>query len=217
MCLGQSLKKKKRCFMAAPVLATKCDGTSCGRSNVPLKYSYESGAGHHRNFCNDCVASAVHRKELETRVVADELLCTVCGKTTRSLQWLHELSFPNITNSPTFAKMACSARCHGAVSEFARQATDDSIQMECFTCHKELTVNTSRRCMRCRAVRYCSTACQVQNWQTHKVVCKSVCTTDGEIKVTITSEDPQQLLARASENGLQFPPAAAAAAPGAKH
>ncbi|KAL7894328.1 hypothetical protein HDV64DRAFT_127229 [Trichoderma sp. TUCIM 5745] len=39
----------------------------------------------------------------------------------------------------------------------------------CFVCDKQ----GARRCAKCKSARYCSTACQKEDWPTHKLVCTS--------------------------------------------
>ena len=62
-----------------------------------------------------------------------------------------------------------------------RQYKIDSIRMSSFqqkTCSKcglhPAAGNQLRRCGSCLAVKYCSSACQTEDWASHRLVCKSV-------------------------------------------
>ncbi|KAJ7123375.1 hypothetical protein C8R44DRAFT_875581 [Mycena epipterygia] len=59
----------------------------------------------------------------------------------------------------------------------------------CLTCRKEQTAApefTMSRCAKCKLVRYCSVACQTEDWARHKTICrkiKNVSRSGGEKKV----------------------------------
>ncbi|ETO33832.1 hypothetical protein RFI_03270 [Reticulomyxa filosa] len=54
----------------------------------------------------------------------------------------------------------------------------------CACCGK----NAEKRCSRCKLEWYCSRACQVSSWKTHKNVCTNLAPTTGQDKTVVVSE-----------------------------
>lgn len=137
----------------------------CGGAKLPVHLVIQNGDSQHF-FCGPC-ARAGNIDDGSAKQ------CAYCRKRAYP-SFTHQMTFVRLPNAPVFCKLACSWRCHAAITRFAEESQEGHLRYMCRVCLKELPSPPSR-CARCRAVHYCSRECQAADWKRgHKRQCQLV-------------------------------------------
>ncbi|KAI6046620.1 hypothetical protein EDC04DRAFT_3052959 [Pisolithus marmoratus] len=62
---------------------------------------------------------------------------------------------------------------------------------QCAKCGKESSMNALMRCSRCKSVLYCSNACQISHWRSHKSTCAPAADASTPVTGPSSQKEPQ--------------------------
>jgi hypothetical protein len=177
---------------------------------APIQFGLTVGTGRASKFRAFCVKCAP-RTAAEAMCVSDT--CSVCGKRARR-EFLHQLTFPNIAGSPSFARTNCSKQCYDRTTSHAIESQDGMLRASCAMCGIEPDTSPAvpaMRCARCKRSYYCSRACQRRHWPVHKLECAP---TAADHAAAPPIRDRKEAAALAGELGIRLVRSNAAGASG---